>query len=246
MQHKKILAILSPEGDDEVMNTFITSFAKGKNIDVTLCSVQDDYPDAHGCDALVESVTRTCIKQSTPLHINQVHLNAATAMRKRAPFVDLVLVDKKTLLSLALRDELARNSSAIIALPHYFTSFSNVILLFDGSAASLRGVKEFFQAFSHHTEQMDVTLLSIEREGFPANSDNELMLLEYLRQYNNNVGILKVQAPLSERHLRAVPHSKSPVVMGTLEFLIAQRGDGVSFKPFYDNHSTLFIPADNT
>lgn len=246
MQDKKILAILSPDSNDEVINTFITSFAKGKNIDVTLCTVSESNEDIHDCDALVDSVTLTCTRQSIPLRITETHLDAATAMRKRAPFVDLVLVDKDILRGLALRDELPHNASAIIALPHQFTSMSNIILLFDGSSASLRGIKEFFQAFSRYTAMMDVTLLSMAPENAPLERDNEMMLLEYLRQYSSNVGVLKIQAPLSERHLRAVPHNASPMVIGTLEFLIAQRGEDVSFKPFYDNHSTLFIPASNS
>jgi hypothetical protein len=246
MQDKKILAILSSDSNDEVINTFITSFAKGKNIDVTLCTVSESHEDVHDCDALVDSVTLTCTRQSIPLRITEIHRNAATAMRKRAPFVDLVLLDKDILRGLALRDELPHNTSAIIALPQEFNSMSNVILLFDGSSASLRGIKEFFQAFSRYTAVMDVTLLSLIPEDAPVERDNEVMLLEYLRQYSNNVGLLKVQTPLSDRHLRAVPHSQSPMVIGTLEFLMAQRGKNITFKPFYDNHSTLFIPASNS
>lgn len=246
MQDKKILAILCPGSNDEVINTFITNFAKGKNIDVSLCTVSESDNTAHCCDALVDSVTLTCTRQAIPLRITETHADAATAMRKRAPFVDLVLVDKDVLRGLALRDELPHDASAIIALPQHFTTMSNIILLFDGSAASLRGIKEFFQAFSRYTEMMDVTLLSLAPQETPVERENEMMLLEYLCQYSSNVGILKVQAPLSERHLRAVSHSQSPIVIGTLEFLIAQRGDGVSFKPFYDDHSTLFIPASNS
>lgn len=243
MQDKKILAILTPDSDDAVINSFITSFAKGKNIDITLCSVHSDTSPAEQCDEVLDRVTSTCTKQSIPLHIIETHSDAATAMRKRAAFVDLVLVSKEILCAMALRDDLPTDSGAIIALPRNFKTLTNVILMFDGSSASLRGIKEFFQAFSHYTRDMDVTLLSIDSGKESIRRKSEALLIEYLRQYSSDVGVLKVQPPLSDRHLRAVCHKKSPIVTGPLEYLIGQHSEEAAFKPFYDDTSTLFIPA---
>ncbi len=253
MNDKKILAILTPETDDAVISTFITSYARGKNIDVTLCTVRDDVhmqtdAIAHRrvAGGVRQAVTLTCTRQHIPLRIAELHADATTAMRKRAAFADLVLVDKDVLRTLALRDELPQNSAAIVALPKEFNAFSNIILLFDGSDTALRGIKEFFQAFSSYTRHLDVTLLRIEVPNYEFDRDKEVMLVEYLRQYSENIGVLNVQPPLSDRHLRAIPQSTAPIAIGTLEYLIGQHGDNTEFKPFYDNHSTLFIPATNS
>jgi len=243
MQDKKILAILTPDSDDAVMNSFITAFVKGNNIDITLCSVHSDSSPAETGGELLSSVTSTCTKQSIPLRIVEIHTDAATAIRKRAAFVDLVLVNKEILCSMALRDELPADSGAIIALPRNFKTLTNVILMFDGSPISLRGIKEFFQAFSGYTRNMDVTLLSIESGNKGIRRADETLLIEYLRQYSSDVGVLKVEPPLNDRHLRAVCHRKAPIVTGPLEYLIGQHKDEATFKPFYDDTSTLFIPA---
>lgn len=245
MQDKKILAVLTADSDDSVINTFITNYARGRNIDMTLCTVHEDATPAHENYGMLDSVSTTCTKQAISMRVAELHADASTAMRKRAPFADLVLISKDILRGLALRDELPENCSSIIALPADFKAITNVILLFDGSTAALKGIKDLFQAFSRYTEELEVTLLRIEVPDIDFDRDNEVLLVEYLRQYSDNVGVLKVEAPLNNRAIRALPRRPSPIVMGTLEYLISQYGEDSDFKPFFDNHSTLFIPATN-
>lgn len=243
MQDKKILAVLTPGSDDRVLNAFITNFAAGENIDMTLCCVKDDTTATDDGESLSGLVTTTCTKQAIPLKIAEIHTDAATAMRKRAPFADLVLVDKEVLRKLALRDQLPADSGAMVALPSEFSEITNVILLFDGTPSGLRGIKEFFQVFARHTARMEVTLLCIESDSYRFEKEDEMQLVEYIRRHSTEVGVLKVAPPLTDRHLRAVSHRGAPLVTGDLEYLIALRGSDIAFKPFYDDASILFIPS---
>ncbi len=245
MQDKKILAVLTTESDDSVLNSFITHFGAGTNIDMTLCCVKDDSSPACEGEHLSGRVTTTCTKKSIPLKVAEIHADAATAMRSRAPFADLVVVEKEVLRKLALRDELPRESGAILALPSRFSEITNVILLFDGTASGLRGIKEFFQVFARHTNKMEVTLLCIESDTYAFRKEEEMQLVEYIRRHSTEVGVLKVAPPLTDRHLRAVSHKAAPVVTGDLEYLIGLRGSAIGFKPFYDDTATLFIPSAN-
>ncbi len=249
MQDKKILALLGSSSRNAAINTFFSNYVRGRNIDLTLITIQEHGEDCNQSDEsdqheeLLDQLCTVCTERSIPLRITEMHSDAATAIHRRGAFVDLIIIEKDVLRKLALQDELPEECSAIIALPDQFDGIRQVLLMYDGSHRASRAVKSFYQYFTPYARKLDATLLHIDKEATTAPEDVDLLLVEYLRQFSENIGILKVEKPINEKHLRALPRAQPSLVVANLDVLMALRGPDTTFKPFYDEQSILFIPA---
>jgi hypothetical protein len=131
-----------------------------------------------------------------------------------------------------------------VVLPKAFESISNVLLITDGSREALKSIKQFFQIFSRQARDMDVTLLAVADEhGAHMQTKDEMLLLNYIKQYCRNIGMLKVRKPLTAKLLRPVQCNDQTVVVSSLEFFLEEDTKTSAFNPLQDQRSILFFPT---
>jgi len=243
MNDKKIILAISSKSKGEGIIRFLKSFVAGKNVRITLC-ILDDKPGEHmAYEEILDEIGAICVAQNMPLRIRRMGSNPHVQLQSMATFADLLVVEKNVLQFLALGHEFLESSCASIAIPEDFSNISNILLITDGSAQSLQGVKQFFQIFAGISNAIDVNLLAVSGGESELSIDQEMMLIDYLKQYSKNVGLLKVSHPLTVKILKPITYDRHTIVVSTMRFLLSRYGDDEVFKPFFDTQSTLFVPA---
>lgn len=243
MNDKKIILAISSKSTGVGIIRFLKSFVAGNNVRITLC-ILDDKPGEHMLyEEILDEIGAICIAKNMPLRIRRMGANAHVILKSLATFSDLLVVEKTVLQFLALSHEFLESSCPSIAIPEDFTSISNILLISDASPQSMQGIKQFFQIFSGLSGDFDVNLLAVSNGEYGLSIDQEMMLIDYLKQYSKNVGILKVSEPLTVKILKPITYDRRTIVVSTMRFLLSRYGDDEVFKPFFDTQSTLFVPA---
>jgi hypothetical protein len=243
MTDKKIIIAISSRSKGIGITRFLRGFVAGNNVRVTLCVIDDQPGELMAYEEILDEVSAICIRKNMPLRIRRLSADAHLELKSMAKFSDLLVLEKNLLQLLALGHEFIESSCASIAIPEEFTSISNILLISDGSSQSMQGIKQFFQIFSRLSGDIDVNLLAVSHEANGLSPDQEMMLIDYLKQYSKNVGILKVSEPLTGKILKPISYDSHTIVVSTMRFLLSHYGEEEVFKPFFDTQSTLFVPA---
>ncbi len=244
MTDKKIILVISSRSPGTGVVRFLNGFIAGDNVRISLCILEESSDLELNYDGLLDEISSICISKSIPLRIRRLRSDADLVLRSMANFADLLVFEKSVLQVLALGHEFVRSSCATIAIPSDFSSITNILLITDGSSGSVQGIKQFFQIFPRLSGDLDVNLLSVSAGMGGLSSEQEIMLLDYLKQYSKNVGILKVEEPLTHKLLKPIRYDNSTIVVSTMRFLLSRYGEDEVFKPFFDNQTTLFVPAE--
>ncbi len=244
MNDKNVLIALNSLSEGEGVLRFITVYLSGRNLRLTLCILHEKNENADANESLLLTFTTICQHRNIPLTIRHFSKGVLKNLEKQATYSDLLIMEKSTLLPLAVRDEFGVHGCSIIVVPAYFKVISNVLLIHNGTQASLKSVKEFFQFFSRQIVDLTLTLLMVTPvKSADIEAPDEIMLVEYLKQYSKNVGILKVREPLTDKLLKPIPYNQSTLVVGSLQYLLSLYGENSRFKPLFDEKATLFLPA---
>jgi hypothetical protein len=242
MTNKKILVAVSSRSTGKGIIRFVSSFVEGENVSIRIC-VLNDVNEVSEYDDILDEICLICFSKSIPLQIEHLTADERDQLFSRAAFSDLLVIEKQVLQFLALGHDFPANSCASIAIPENFNSISNILLITDGSPRSIQGVKQFFQTFPKLTGNPDVNWLSVRSNEHTLSSDEERLLLEYLKQYSKNVGILKVEEPITEKLLKPIRYDNHTIVVSNMNYLLSKYGEDVVFKPFFDNRTALFFPS---
>jgi hypothetical protein len=243
MTDKKIILAISSKSKGKGIIRFLQGFVAGNNVRLTLCILDDEPGELMAYEEILDEVSAICFAKNIPLRIRRLGEDAPLTLKSLATYSDLLVLEKGVLQLLALGHEFVQSSCASIAIPEDFESINNVLLISDGSSQSMQGIKQFFQIFSRISGNIDVNLLAVSGENEELTSDQELMLIDYLKQYSKNVGILKTGEPLTGKILKPITYDRRTIVVSTMRFLLSHYGDDEVFKPFFDTQSTLFVPA---
>jgi len=243
MTDKKILLALSAKSSGKGILRFVNGFVAGDNVSIRLCILDDEPGEMMAHEEILDDISSICFSKSIPLRIDHLVNGNQERLFSMAAFSDLLVVEKSVLQFLAIGHDFPANSCASIAVPEEFNFISNILLITDGSRQSIQGVKQFFQIFPKLSGNPDVNWLSIESGKENLSSEEERLLLDYLNQYSNNVGVLKVEEPITGKLLKPIRYDFHTVVVSNINYLLSKYGEDEAFKPFFDNQSTLFFPA---
>jgi hypothetical protein len=243
MTDKKVLLAISAKSSGAGITRFLSNFIIGSNVSVRLCVLDEEQGEEMVREDLLDDLSALCFAKSIPMRIDRLNYTDQARLFSFASFSDLMIIEKSVLQFLAIGLDFPANSCASIAIPENFDRITNILLITDGSARSIQGVKQFFQIFPHLRGNPDVNLISIEGGEHSLEADDELLLLEYLKQYSKNVGILKVEEPITTKLLRPIKYDNHTIVVSNINYLISKYGDDGIFKPFFDDTSTLFFPS---
>jgi hypothetical protein len=246
MNNKNILLAITPDTWGASIINFLNDNLLGENLRVTLC-VLYTTGKRFEFDGFMDKVSALCEEKGVVLRIKHLVEDPYDELEKLTAFADLLIMQKEAMRPLALRDEFAYPGCAIVILPNRFVDISNILLLNDGSMDCISAIKQFFQIFSRQSKRLRVTLLMVtDMEYMGADNGDENLLVEYLKQYSCDVGVLTVERPLTNRNLRALQYDSHTMVVGTSGFLLSQYGEESFFKPFYDESSAVFLPSEIT
>lgn len=242
MNNKNILIAITADTRESSIVNFISDNLKGNNLHITLCIIHNSTPVE--IDVLLDKVSMACEENGVDVRIRHLVKDPYRDLENQTAYADLLIIQKETIRPLAIKDEFGHPGCAIMVLPADFTSIDNIILVLDGSRDSIGAIKQFFQVFSTQIRDVKLTLLSVFFESDKTGSpENEHMLIQYLKQYSSNVGLLKAKRPLTAKILKPAEYDKRTLVVGTSGFMLSQYGNESDFKPFFDDRSSLFLPA---
>ncbi len=242
MNDKKILIALTLKDSGSNALTFAEKYIQGDNLDVTLFIIREsEDPEVHR-DELIDRFYQLCSVKGINGRVKEMLPGGADTLGSHLLFSDLLIVEPHGLKILGKADHLNRSSCPVLMVPHDFDQLGNILLVIDGSDVSRGSIKEFFQIFSQFSRDIDVTLLWVNMEEEPEmTSRDEIMLVEYIRQHCKNMGILKVQAPLTAKLMRPILYNHQTMVVGTQDFLNALGKTCSIFNPFEDLQASLFL-----
>jgi hypothetical protein len=246
MNDKNILVAADCQSKGEGIVKFLTDYLTGRNLRLSFCSFAAEHDNRMcGNPAVAKQISAICAKREVAFTEGQFIIDFNENFERQTAYVDLLIIEKNALLPLALKDVFGTHSCSIIVVPAHFKLITNVLIVHDGTTASIKSIKGFFQLFSNQLANISITLLVITPLGAKdMESSDEMMLLGYLKQYTNNVGILKVREPLNDKLLRAVSYNDNTMVVGTLSYFLSMYGEESIFKPIFDEMCALFLPAD--
>ncbi len=243
MNNKKILLAVTPESVDESVFDFLSRNLDGKNLHITVCQIYPERFDFATWKHL-RGFLDFCAERSIPFESKSFDHDVLLKLRSEMAFSDILLIQKEAIQSLSFENEFDTNACPIIVLPSGFNKINNIVLALDGTRKALYAIKQYFQIFSNKMEDLNMTLLDIEKkEKSQLTVEEESMLISYLKHYNSNLAVLKVKHPISETGMIPLGINAETFVVGSVEFLLSQKGEHSPFKPFYDLRTAVFMPA---
>lgn len=244
MNNKNILIALTPEIREAGLLNFMARNLHGENIRLVLC-ILNGVNESPQIDGLLDRISMFCDREQIDIKIHHITSNIYEELENFTTYSDLLIIDKKALRHLRLSGDLEEVSCAMMVLPEDFVNINNVLFFMDGSKESTMAIKQFAQIFSSQLSDLDITIISNQNEKqYEKMLSRESLLLEYLRQYAQNIGILKIRGHITDKILKPVEYSDRTLVIGSIGFLLSQYGEHSSFKPFFDESSSIFLPSD--
>ncbi|MEM9050893.1 MAG: hypothetical protein AAGC47_02470 [Bacteroidota bacterium] len=222
---------------------FVKSFIAGDNVSIRLCIIEESQDVPPTNEDVLDEISAICYSKSIPLSIVRLICSDQIRLFRLASFSDLLIIEKPILQHLTIGHDFSVNSCASIAVPADFDSISNILLVVDGTPHTIEGVKQFFQTFPDLVGRSDVNVLSLEGGDSVLSTEEELLFLAYLKQYNKSLAILKVEEPITGKLLKPVQYDDHTIVVGNINYLLSKYGEEEIFKPFFDNKSSLFFPS---
>ena len=248
MNNKNIILGITPDTWGESILNFLSDNLQGENLRVTLCILYTTGK-RFDFDGFLDRISGLCEMKKVHLRIKHLVNDPYDELEQMSAYGDLLIMQKEAMRPLALRDEFAHPGCAVVILPNKFIDISNILLVNDGTTECIVAIKQFFQIFSRQSRRLRTTLLMVQESNSNGvlkiiEAGNENLLVDYLKQYSSDVGVLTVELPLTNRNLRALEYDDHTMVVGTSGFLLSQYGQESYFKPFYDESSAVFFPSE--
>lgn len=245
MTDKKVLVALADASTAWGVVRFLQEYIVGENVEITLCFLARDEHLLPEHEEVMDYLSAVCMEKSARMRIRRLSKEPHKDLEQLTAYADLLVISKSALRPLALEFEFTNGACALIAVPDHFEKVDNIVLISDGSRAGVRGFKQFFQIFPHWSNEPDLTLLRVlQADEIPGKSQDEVLLLDYLKHYSGSVGILKVPEPLTAKLLRPLRYDERTLVVGRINSLLSYYGNANTFKPFYDDNSALYLPPE--
>lgn len=246
MTDKKILVALGEAATAGGILHFLDEYILGENVEVTLCFFARDEHMSPDHDEVLDQLGSMCVDKSAKMRIRRLSADPHKDVERLSFYADLMVIPKSVLRSLVSQHEFSGARCAVIAVPDRFEGVENILLISDGSSKGVQGFKQFFQIFPHWINDPDFTLLRVLRaDEVSGKSQDEALLLEYLKHYSDSVGILKVPEPLTAKLLRPLRYDAHTLVVGGVHSLPTRCDEDECFQPLHDDNSALYLPPQS-
>jgi hypothetical protein len=115
---------------------------------------------------------------------------------------------------------LVQSKVPLLIVPDDLSDIKEVFLTCDGSVESIKSIKQFCVLMSDFCRANKVTLLEFNHDVMQFQPSEEKLLIEYLKQHCNNLGIYKISNESPDKILKLINFNKNAmVVSGTLQAL---------------------------
>src|SRR5690606_24801762 len=241
MTDKKIILVLSAQSVDTGIFNLVSNCLNGENIHLTVCVFREQV-QANSELTDLELLSKLCAEKSITLRLRILKKDEHQRLLKLAVFADLLILHQDLLDTPHFANSFGKHTCPVMILPKAYSSINHVLLTVDGSLESVKAIKQFAQLFTHQIKKIEVTLLFILETEF--DTVDELLLIEYLKQFCEKLGVLKIIKPLTERNLKPVKCDDHTLVLSAYGALIANYRMHILHTVLCDSNSIFFLPSE--
>ncbi len=243
MQHKRILLAIDASTLNHGVLDLVSYCLSGTNIHLTVYVIGLEKETKITHEAL-KDITEICALNAIELHLKLYNEFDADGVAKRCNFADLLIIQREILEIPEFSARLRENSCPVMILQENFHMVNHAILTVDGSRTSIRALKQFAQLFSERIKNIDVTLIFLMDDMIDFGRIDELLLVDYLKQYCGKLGVLKLSKPLTFNKLRAVKCDAQTLIVKTNTSSIEETYSKGLLAGFDPTKSMIFLPAE--
>lgn len=240
MHNKKILIAIPSESIDSGVFNIISNCLTGENIHLEV----NIYQTAGHSDSIlvhIDRLSKLCVSKSIDLRIQILKTKALQKLSHRATFADLILIHRDLLDDSVFARAYGKVTSPVLILPSNFDSINNVVLTSDGTQETVRIIKQFTQLFARQIKNINVTLIYVMDDIFE--TSDEIMLVDYLKGFFKELGILKILKPLTEKELKPVKYDEHTLFVSTCTSLTSCYDTGFMSPATIDKKSLIFLAS---
>lgn len=241
MTDKKIILALSAHSVDSSVFNLISNCLNGKNIHLTVCLFRDEV-QTNSDPVNLEQLSKVCADKSITLRLRILKKAEPQRLLKLSVFADLLVLHQELLETPRFAASFGKHTCPVMILPKAYSSINHVLLTVDGSIESVKSIKQFAQLFAHQIKNIEVTLLILLETQFE--TVDELLLIEYLKQYCGKLGVLKIIKPLTERNVKPIKCDDHTLVLSAYGALIANYRTHVLQPVMHDSNAIFFLPSE--
>lgn len=241
MTDKKIILALSAQSVDTSVFNLVSNCLNGDNIHLTVCVFRDKV-QSNSTLTNLEELSKLCSDKSITLRLRIFKNDDPQRLLKLSTFADLLILHQDLIDIPHFAETFGKHTCPVMVLPKAYDSINHVLLTVDGSVQSIKSIKQFAQLFANQIKRIEVTLLFLLETDFE--TVDELLLIEYLKQFCDKLGVLKIIRPLTARKLKPVKCDDHTLVLSAYGSLIANYRANILQPILYDTNSIFFIPSE--
>ncbi len=241
MHNKKIIIATPARSIDCGVFNLITDWLNGDNIHLTIY-VYRAQGQSTSTLAILNRLSKLCIKKGISLRLQIFKSDSTKNLAQQAAFADLLIIHQDLVLEPGFSQQFGKVLSPVLVLPKRFTSINEVLLTADGTAESIRSIKQFTQLFLQQIKQTKVTLIYIINE--LSETQDELLLIEYLKQYCKELGVLKMLKPLTPKALKPIKCDEQTLVVNTQGSVNENYFRDALIPALTIKNSIIFLPSE--
>ncbi len=150
-----------------------------------------------------------------------IHSTSVKELLTECQFADLLIIRKANYESTCLhygnkkemRDLLKKSDCPVLVIPDEISDIEQVLLIYDGSIQALNAIKTLRMTMNSLCREMPVTIIITCFNNGNLSSNEEKMLIEYLRLHFKDLGIHKVCEESAHTLQFAVDPEKNPLLV---------------------------------
>lgn len=241
MYNKKIILATSSQTIDSSIFNLVSNCISGENIHLTLC-VFKELSHRNTTVTNLNRLTDLCNEKAIILRLRILKSNEARKLQKLSLFADLLIIHQSLIQKADFTADFGIHSCPVMVLPNMYESINHVLLTLDGSPKSVASIKQFAQLFPNKLRNTDVTLVFFMDTDFEAG--DEMLLIEYLKQFCEKLGVLKILKPISAQKLKPLKCDNHTLVLNVSGSLISDYQNCSLLPSLKSKKSVIFLPAD--
>ena len=240
MHNKKILIAIPAESIDSGVFNLISNCLTGENIHL-LVNVYQTKGHSDSTLVHIDKLSKLCVSKSITLRIQILQTGALARLSHRSIFADLIIIHRDLLDDSHFARAYGKVTSPVLVLPAKFDSINHVVLTADGTPETIRIIKQFTQLFARQIKNINVTLIYVMDDIFE--TSDEVLLIDYLKGFFKELGVLKILKPLTERELKPVKYDEHTLFVSTCTSLISCYDTGFMSPATIDKKSLIFLAS---
>lgn len=238
MHSKKIIIAVPAESFDQGIFNLISEILTGDDISLTL-NVYEAVGKMETVLEKLEKLSKICVSKSITLRIQILKVEALARLSHRSLFADLIVMHRDLLNQPHFVKAYGKVSSPILILPPAFTTINHVVLTSDGTPESVHSIKQFTQLFAAQVKHTNVTLVYLMDDLLE--SSDEILLVDYLKGFFKELGVLKSIKPISEKELKLIKYDDNTLVVSSCTSLLCYYESKEKERSQMDKDAIVFL-----